>query len=390
RSSDLISALSLGDSLINILIEENSQLTNLSGVDNVRYIQNNLFIGSNTSLENIDALQTLEGVGLSVSLNFNPSLTDYNGLAKLLSIGKDLTISYNSQGIASLTGLDNLKIIGGNLELSSNYALSDISSLDNLSVINGSLKIYENPYLTSLSGLNNLNSIGGDVELNYNYSLLDLSDFNQLTKIGGNLNIEYNDQLNSLTGLELLDTINGSLSIKYNQELTDVTALGNLKAINGYIKVSGNDVLSSLTGFDHINAETISLINITGNPMLTICNAQSICAYLNLPNSSSTILYNNDGCNNLDQVNEACGVGINDNPDSEIGIYPNPAHNQLSVRSPDVMQNGVLTIFDLSGRKVLCQQIAESPVSITALNSGMFMVEIRSGSSVYRKKLIIN
>jgi len=86
----------------------------------------------------------------------NNALTSLTGLENLTSIGGNLKIDGND-ALISLTGLDKLTSIGGDLWIRFNDALSDLSGLDNVTSINkGDLKIVNNDFLISISGLENI------------------------------------------------------------------------------------------------------------------------------------------------------------------------------------------------------------------------------------------
>ncbi len=70
----------------------------------------------------------------------------------------------------------------------------------------------------------------------------------------------------------------------------------------------------------------------------------------------------------------------------QVGIYPNPAHDQLAVSGID---NGTLTIYALTGAKVLESSFEKmKPVQFT-LPNGLYMARIVADGKVVTKKLIV-
>ena len=100
-----------------------------------------------------------------VSIQGN-DITNFHGLSVLTSIG-NLSIGY-SGSLTSLTGLEGLISIGGDLWIVGIYNLTSLTGLDNLTSIEGDFHIgyfgeygyVGNTLLTSLDGLSNVIFIG--------------------------------------------------------------------------------------------------------------------------------------------------------------------------------------------------------------------------------------
>lgn len=111
------------------------------------------------------------------------NLTSLSGLEKLTSINGDVSF-YNNPALASLFGLENLELIGGGLDIE-NSGLTTLSGLNNLASIGNGLGLYENTVLTSLSGLENLKSVKGSVGLSGNVMLRDYCAISSMEFEGG-------------------------------------------------------------------------------------------------------------------------------------------------------------------------------------------------------------
>lgn len=120
-------------------------------------------------------------------------------------------------------------------------------------------------------------------------------------------------------------------------------------------------------------------------------------------NSSSNIFYNTDGtwANTLYtgslMIRPLLGkqfsmVGIEDiNSTIDVQIFPNPNNgNVLNLTYPEsISKNSVVTIYDITGRIVLTEQI--SPIiSVSILQNGIYLLEIKSDNTKISKRLIIN
>lgn len=171
--------------------------------------------------------------------------------------------------VKSLKGLESLTLIGRTLSVSGSYKktlMTNLSGLQNIRSVGGDLQIDSNEALKSLSGLQNIQSIGGDLEILRNTSLTDLSSLDGLMSVGGDLNFMYNDALTSLAGLENITSINGSLYIYDNNALANLSGIQNLTSIEMALCIRNNCALTSLgmTGLKRIG----SWFDIYNNPML--------------------------------------------------------------------------------------------------------------------------
>ncbi len=88
------------------------------------------------------------------------------------------------------------------------------------------------------------------------------------------------------------------------------------------------------------------------------------------------------------------GVGVNDiNTTDLVNIYPNPASTEVNVswNIGTVNSNATVRIFDINGRMVAKHMSASSAfeqrLDISALETGMYMVEVTNGDLKTTKKL---
>jgi len=179
----------------------------------------------------------------------------------------------------------------------------------------GSVGSYGNGSLRNLNGLSRLNFIGGGLSIRNNDSLLSLQGLLQLDSIGGGLYIWGNESMTSLSGIENLIFIGGGLQIGDdwelhggNPSLTSLSGLKNLEFINGFLKIEDNTLLTSLVDLENVKAGSISDIYITENSNLFECAIHSICDYLASPNGEIDIQNNAPGCNDQQEVEDACEV----------------------------------------------------------------------------------
>jgi len=159
-----------------LIIAYNPSLTTLTGLDNLTTIGGELNINHNDNLTNLIGLNNLtfvgEFLGRGLVIEFNSHLIDLSGLNALFYIGNYLAISENNE-LTILTGLDGLTSIDGNLYIENNNSLSSLTGLEKLHSIDGNiLIIYGDSSLISLTGLDNIEAgTISYIQIENNYSL---------------------------------------------------------------------------------------------------------------------------------------------------------------------------------------------------------------------------
>ena len=395
----------------NVTIYGNN-ITNLNGLSVLTSIGGSLGIGSilntNPLLENLTGLEGLISVGGDVSIMNNNALISLAGLDNLTSIGSDLKIGgwlpmgdIGNPLLTSLEALKNVTSVSGHLYISNNYSLTSLTGLENVTSIGGDLNVAENDALTSITELENVASIEGSITVYDNDALTSLTGLDNLTSIGGYLRVLYNGALISLTGLDNVTSIGYFLNILNNDALTSLTGLDNLTSIGGQLGISWNDALTSLTGLGSIEAGSISNLDIHENDVLSTCEVQSICDYLVAPYSTIVIHDNAPGCNNPEEVQQACdsitGVEVTYKT-SSFEIYPSPVYDfaTLQFQSNEAC-NGVIEIFNATGVRIQSRQIKmDKPgqqhlvLDFTEMPAGIYVCRVQVGAEMFVKKFIRN
>jgi len=268
----------------------------------------------------------------------------------------------------------------------------DIANLDSLIYIHsivGYLKVYNNDIISDLTGLDSLQSIDGDLLIETNSSVESLNGLEGLTTVGGILSIYSSNYLTSLSGLENLTSVGGNLKIEYNNALADITSLEGVFSINGELKIFSNATLSSLEGLNSIDAESISNLSITNNPLLSYCEVESVCNYLSVGTGATSISSNVSGCNNVTQVNAACLViGVKEVFDNdEFTLFPNPAKNEIFISTSKEIRS--IRIYNQLGQQVFYSDKYEESIDVTSLLSGIYLMVIKTDKSILQEKILI-
>lgn len=257
----LVTVAKPDDAVSWVVIRGNPNIHSLAGLDNVAWHANldveiydnpvltdigalagatelhNLGLITNTSLADLSGVEALAVVHEELELVANNSLTSLAAFASLESVGR-LTIEHTQQPLASLAGLDALATIGALRVASTN--LVDLGPLPALTQVDAVL-VQDSTALTAASGLSAITSMTS-LEIDNNDALVTLSDLAALVQIDERLDIRLNDALTAVDGLAALTTVGVSLHIVVNAALPQVDAeLWSAGLIvGGPIKVAGN------------------------------------------------------------------------------------------------------------------------------------------------------
>lgn len=203
--------------------------------------------------------------------------------------------------------------------------------------------------------------------------------------------INENIELTSLEGLNNITTIGGKLHIRRNYKLQNLIGLVSLQTMDGLVLFESNSELTSLTGIGNIDPTTIDSIAIFDNPLLSTCEVQSICDYISIPSALVNIHNNALGCNDITEVDSVCQVVYM--PEllfsDYYSIYPIPAYDKLNVVSHNNAVIDNITIYNQYGQKVIFIDIADIPIDISGLTSGLYIIEILNNDVKLRSKLIV-
>lgn len=239
------------------------------------------------------------------------------GLNQIKTIRGNLEISDNAQ-LQRLAGIERLDSVYGNFSLVSNPALQLVSDLDSLKFVGGGFLVNGNASLTSIEGLDSLHFIGISLRIIFNPLLTNISGFSQLHRVPGNFSIGGSPALEIIQPLNIR-TIEGNVAI-VETHIKDLLWLDALKAINGYMNITGNSGLKDLTGLDSLENIRSGAI-ISGNSGLLSLNGldlDSIAGSFALTNNSAII--NLAGLDSLRTINGDLVIEANASLQNLLGL----------------------------------------------------------------------
>jgi hypothetical protein len=281
-------------------IEDNDDLVDLTGLDNLVTSAATTRIANNQLLQSLDGLDQLT-TAYTIEIVGNPSLIDVTALsgvsASYYASGVTLTFDNNPNltslftanltelarlninrmvGLTSLDGLESVTVIRDvSLGTFNENAVDDVPNLADLSGLSNLTEVYffriynlqgavslapfagvtSGAFTTagvswefndsSISGLSAVAAPGSLWQLTLNNVTTptgDLTGLENLTEVTGSLTIERGN-LTSLNGLSGLTTIGGSLDIYNNNSLTTLAGFDNLTSLGGALDIWENDNL---------------------------------------------------------------------------------------------------------------------------------------------------
>jgi hypothetical protein len=374
-----------------------SDITNLNGLSVLTSFGKNFIILNNPFLINLSGLENVTNIEGDLRIEENNTIVTLNGLNNLTHIGGNVYIIFNDN-LINLSGLNNLNSIEGYLDIGVNESMISLTGLESLESVGGYLCVEQSPLIINLYGLNSLKHIGSHLWIEFNNSITSLAGMPLIDSIGGGLSIGSDSSLTNLAGLENLVSIGGYLMFWDNTSLTNLTGLNNLTSIGGNLSIGtasygGNPALTSLSGLDNIEAGSVVNLKIIQNNLLSICAIQSICDYLVSPNGTIEIHDNTTGCNSQEEVEDACGVGLNESKafDDQFNIYPNPSSTTITISTPTTPnKNTFLTIYNLNGQQLIKRQITEQQtvIDVSELVKGVYFVRAINDRTVMVGKFV--
>lgn len=145
---------------------------NLSGLEALQFISGDLVFANDGPLPDALGLSALKAVGGSLVVVADSQIKDFSGLESLKSIGDNLQIS--TSGLTTLNGLQGVSSIANNIgigDIRQNVpSLLSLEALSGVTELTHDLLIYGTGIAT-LEGLQNLKDIGGVLEIVGNHSL---------------------------------------------------------------------------------------------------------------------------------------------------------------------------------------------------------------------------
>ncbi|OEK01063.1 hypothetical protein BFP97_05875 [Roseivirga sp. 4D4] len=241
----------------------------------------------------------------------------YSTVEGSIRIGGSLN---DPRDIVSLTPLNSIDSIKGDLNIVGTTTLTNLGGLQNLEYVGGSVSIIYNADLTSINGIENLTAVGGGFNIGTNNLLQNLNLNLSLTTVGGDFSIG-GLSIPNLNAFGSLRSV-GSLLLSELPNITDLDGLSNLQTVSFSIRLIENFQLENITGLSNLNA--ISDITIQDNPSLTsLSGLEGITGSTGLYLRGNSALTDLTGLNNITNFRGNLIIAENANLESLNGLQTN-------------------------------------------------------------------
>jgi hypothetical protein len=320
---------------------------------------------------------------------YSDTLTAINGCDSIVT----LTLTVNPE-IAS--SFNQTICFGDSLLFNGNYYSQDSTYSDTLTAVSGcdsivTLTLTILPQITTVIGVDICN--GDSALFNGNY-------YSQ--------NGNYKDTLVAVTGCDSIVTLNLFVRPQITSTLGQSICNGDSLLYNGsYYYQPGNyaDTLTSVDGCDSIILLVLT-VNIADTPVIAqnglVLSTQSANAYewlkdgvvMSGANSQTYTVTENgaysvqtvdsNGCSSTSTEVNITGVGIAENNDKVITVFPNPATDFLILNNLPVNKKTEVQIFNATGQLILKEQVTHNLLRIDLLPSGVYTLLIISPDNYQR------
>jgi hypothetical protein len=124
---------------------------------------------------------------------------------------------------------------------------------------------------------------------------------------------------------------------------------------------------------------------LTGTPQKTIANLCTGKVVVCLTYTSFNV-----GCKACDSLILGVSTGLNNHTlDDKFVIYPNPTNSVFYIKNLQ-QKTGALKLYNVEGKEIENQYLdSETETKIEKLNAGLYFIEIRIGTEVLRKKIVV-
>lgn len=381
----------------NLLIQSNSDITNLDSFRQLIRVANRISIRGNNELRNLNGLRNIISCD-DLEISNNANLTNADGVANIQEVNGSI-IFVNNPRIQTFIGLNVPDQIDKAI-VADNDSIFYLNAFNDATDINDIVAIRNNPRLSSLDickstkstgniiieGLDRLVDFNGfdslivadTIRIIDNDQLTLLPYLDQLESIKGQLILSDNDTLNIINRLESLSSIEHGMLISGNRNLTAFTNTDLLQTVGERIEILHNSKLQLIDGLESVEANIMDTLLIMDNDSLAACGIQFVCDYIRDESKYHQISNNKYGCNSTDEVLDWCIVDASINEENPISIFPNPATDILFISNDDKITIDKIEIFNSQGYQVYSQQSALDQILLGHLPRGQYYITIQT------------
>ncbi len=125
------------------------------------------------------------------------------------------------------------------------------------------------------------------------------------------------------------------------------------------------------------------------NNAFALLSGETSQAFTATVNGSYAVEVTENGCTDTSNCHTINGVGIQEQTNSNIHVYPNPARESFTIIGLE--QGMEIRLMDMHGREVLKKNASEETalISLEGIAYGVYLVSVRSNNMLFQTKLIV-
>lgn len=100
--------------------------------------------------------------------------------------------------------------------------------------------------------------------------------------------------------------------------------------------------------------------------------------------------YNNWDIENDPLISDDCFLGLDDNLQTQISVYPNPVQANLHIDLPSNIIINKISVYDVLGKKVIETYGNQRQINLSGVAKGLLLVKIETNDGVVVKKIIFH
>ncbi len=277
-----------------------------------------------------------------------------NGQVFTSDIEDELELNFLGNQITDLTGIEDFT----NLEIL-DIQIMDIEEINLSNNLNLKRLDIEDVSLNSLDISNNIALEEFNLSLNFNGG--------QYTSSMDSIDLNSNTLLEHLTisraNISFLDFVN-NININFLR-------LSNMENLNNINLKNGNN--QNLIWLQIINNENLECVQVD--------DPEAVIAGTDPP-------YDNWVIENDPDISDDCYLGIEENLNSIINVYPNPVKDFLTIGNNEFLYVKKITVYDALGNIVLVENNKFNRLNLSYLNSGVYFIKIETENRITTRKIL--
>ncbi|MBU2940230.1 T9SS type A sorting domain-containing protein [Lacinutrix sp. C3R15] len=174
-----------------------------------------------------------------------------------------------------------------------------------------------------------------------------------------------------------------------------------IKTVDAYGTLNLNDVGAGAYSGSITRLKMEQIVTLSLPPYITNAGTATQTSYYYYDNSNGNLVFRSNtihivipfaSIDDTTTVNESLLTNllhVNTNVVQEFSIVPNPVHSILNINLETPATIKAVVVYDLNGRRVL-QSNHTSSIDVSALQTGMYIVQVETDTAIRTKKFIKN